>query len=85
MVILAQTTLKRDSSFAMGKDKKGSRRRLRDWPGLDYEVNDAQLCFAKTRSKIPRFKCFLEILINILFGKVSKRTRVFLTKNGKRT
>jgi len=30
MAFLAQTTLKRDSSFATGKDKKGSRRRLRD-------------------------------------------------------
>ena len=49
------------------RQKKGSRRRLRDWPGLDFEDNDACLRFAKTWSKIPRFKCFLEFLINILF------------------
>jgi len=74
---------KRDSSFATGKDKKrgpGEGSGIR--PGLDNEDNDVQLCFAKTRSKIPRFKCFLEILIHILFGKASKRTRVFVTKIG---
>ena len=64
--VLVQTTLKATRRLR----RKKSERVPEKAPGLarfGLEKNDARLCFAKTRSKIPRFKCFLEILINILF------------------
>jgi len=49
MALLAQTTLKRDSSFATGKSQKwGPGESSGTRPGSDYEDNDDWFHLAKT-------------------------------------